>query len=318
MESGKFYYNKKDSVFLGISISGTTNQELTKGLFNDLVFQGEIINISDLNTYDNTNQIYNNYYFNELHTNFDLNKDGEAVYLWDNYGSLTDSLFFPELKADISYGRFPDADTSIKYFFPSTPGLMNTNACNGYAEIPQFSMEAGWYDDGIELSFLNNNQNAKIYYTVNSSEPTENSILYDGSAIKIDTTTIIRAKIFSENLVPSQIVSKSYFIQENVHNLPIVSVIADSMDLWDVDKGIMYIYNLRVEKEIPADFEFYEKNSKNPNFSAKAGMKLHGSYSRLIYPQKSFSLIAKSKYGISKFDYPFSKIIIIMNMIKFS
>ncbi|NLO18794.1 MAG: hypothetical protein GX121_02775, partial [Ignavibacteria bacterium] len=305
---GKFHYDNKDSVYLGIAISGTENGKLSKGLFKDLVLNGDTISFAKLNSFNNTNQIFYKRFYKELHTNFSLSKEGETVFLWNNKAELVDSLSFPELKADISYGRYPNGENEFAYFYPSTPSFENANPCYAFAEEPEFSIEAGWHSQELSLTFLNSKLEEKIYYTLNSSEPNENSFLFEGNPIEIDKTTIVRAKTYAENSVPSQTVSKSYFIEENTHKLPVVSVIVDSIDLWDRDRGIMNEANVFKKMEVEADFEFYEKDKSYPNFSGKAGMKLHGFTSRAPkYPQKSLSIIAKSRYALSKFEYPFFK-----------
>ncbi|NLO19072.1 MAG: hypothetical protein GX121_04230, partial [Ignavibacteria bacterium] len=304
---GKFQYKNNDSVYLGIAISGTENGKLSKGLFKDLVLNGDTISFAKLSSFNNTGQEFNKRFYKELHTNFALSKEGEALFLWNSKAELVDSLTFPELKTDVSYGRYPNGENEFAYFYPSTPSSENANPCYAFAEEPEFSIEAGWYDAGFSLTFLNIKPNETVYYTLNSSEPNENSFLFEGNPIEIGKTTIVRAKTYAKNSVPSQTVSKSYFVEENTHKLPIVSVIVDSLDLWQNERGIMNPSNIFKKLEVMADFEFYETSKTHPNFSGKAGMKLHGGASRSKYPQKSFSLIAKSRYGLPKFEYTFFK-----------
>ncbi|HSN75437.1 MAG TPA: CotH kinase family protein, partial [Anaerolineae bacterium] len=63
-----------------------------------------------------------------LHTNFKLDKDGEAVGLFDRDGSTPlDTVVFPLQSDDVSYGRCSPNSASWEYFYLPTPG--EPNAC---------------------------------------------------------------------------------------------------------------------------------------------------------------------------------------------
>ncbi|MDP7062070.1 MAG: CotH kinase family protein [Planctomycetota bacterium] len=69
-----------------------------------------------------------------LHTTFKLTSDGEGVYLWlpDSFGHIqADSLLFPGLGNDESFGRFPDGTVAVETFTSATPEA--TNASGGFA-----------------------------------------------------------------------------------------------------------------------------------------------------------------------------------------
>lgn len=55
----------------------------------------------------------------ELHTNFSITSSGEGVYVHQVFGLdtlLTDSIMVPERIADVSYGRYPDGEGSLRNF----------------------------------------------------------------------------------------------------------------------------------------------------------------------------------------------------------
>lgn len=75
-----------------------------------------------------------------LHTNFKLNAtSGEAIGLFKdgpNRATPIDSVLFPKLRADVSYGRYPDgADSWVKMHFYPTPG--SSNRADGNINIPK-------------------------------------------------------------------------------------------------------------------------------------------------------------------------------------
>lgn len=95
-----------------------------------------------------------------IHTNFKLSAGGEFLTLTDSDGvTVLDSLSFGVQKANISYGRYPNASNSW-YFMPPTPGFLNSavdNVKDGTVAPARFS-----------LSVFPNlfNPSTTIYYTL--------------------------------------------------------------------------------------------------------------------------------------------------------
>ncbi len=85
----------------------------------------------------------------ELHTNFRLDKAGEAVglYATDALGNeLIDRVAFGEQYANVSYGRWPDGTGGLQYFDVTTPGGPNdpTDNCPDVINPDQ----SDWDGDG--------------------------------------------------------------------------------------------------------------------------------------------------------------------------
>jgi hypothetical protein len=75
------------------------------------------------------------------HTNFNLNKDGEDIGLFDTDTKgniIIDTISFGDQSMDISYGRENDGGEAWVFFESSTPGYSN-NSTNFYLEL-----DAGW------------------------------------------------------------------------------------------------------------------------------------------------------------------------------
>ena len=131
-----------------------------------------------------------------------------------------------------------------------------------------FSAKGGFYNDVFALQLSNANPQNHIRYTINGNCPTAQSPLYTAPLqldahqySKSDIYTIvntipsqfylpndvkraivIRAAVFdqSERCV-SQVVSNSYFIRSlgcDFHGLPVLSIMADSLALFDYETGI--------------------------------------------------------------------------------
>ncbi|MBR5644357.1 MAG: lamin tail domain-containing protein, partial [Salinivirgaceae bacterium] len=145
-----------------------------------------------------------------LHTNFNISSDGEAFYLSDAAGNIvhqTDTLAVPN---DASRGLSPDGDGSWVFFAEPTPGAANTTKAFATAETPQvrISPEGGVKTAAVTIT-LEADGNSPIYYTLDCTVPTKNSKQYTGP-ITVDTTTIIRAITFNDNMLPAQPTTKSY------------------------------------------------------------------------------------------------------------
>lgn len=107
-----------------------------------------------------------------LHTNFNINAEGEELLLSDSSGQIICEIAPVQLPTDISFGQKPDAGGEWFYFDDPTPGQSNTT--QGYAEIlepPVFSNKGGFYPDDFELTLTHPDPEVTIYYTLDGSIP---------------------------------------------------------------------------------------------------------------------------------------------------
>jgi len=119
---------------------------------------------------------------NELHANFKLSTDGENILLTDPSGLLVDSMDSIPMRADVSYGRLPDAASIFKYFAVTTPLAANSSTgYDGFVTDPQLSMGSGFYDHAIDVEVDFDDEDALVRYTLDGSEPNIDSPIYDES-----------------------------------------------------------------------------------------------------------------------------------------
>jgi len=308
----KYYWYSKDAsislpmkdntVYVGIALSSSRNDILSKLSISNLILNGNNIPLNSLNTIEFNSAINGKYYASqEIHTNFKLGREGETIYLWNSAGNIIDSLVYDELMTDVSFGRNPDGSQLFKYFYPATPGSKNENSYEGIAEAPEFSNEGGWFSGTQYITLSSDDIESKMYYTVDGSEPDEKSFKFTGNPIRIDTNTVLRARTFKDDYRSSEIISNSYFINDS-SSLQVISFTASPIDLWNEEDGIFVEKNLYNNKEIPVNFELWK--DKNLVFETVAGAKVHGQLSK-HFPQKSLRLYARGKYGTTSFKYPF-------------
>ncbi|MGC8744086.1 MAG: lamin tail domain-containing protein, partial [Verrucomicrobiia bacterium] len=71
----------------------------------------------------------------ELHVNFALSRNGEAIGLYAPDGSVVDLVTFGPQTADVSEGRYPDGSSNIRQLQQPTPGTTNSAPVAG-ANLP--------------------------------------------------------------------------------------------------------------------------------------------------------------------------------------
>jgi len=168
------------------------------------------------------------------------------------------------------------------------------------AEAPHFSHTSGFYSRSIWITIGVSSPTSRIRYTLDCSDPTEQSILYT-KPIEVSQTTVIRARTFETGFDPSPIISHTYLINEKF-DIPVLSVITDSMNLWG-ETGIHSNPEERGDEwERPATIEFFE-NEGSLAFQSNVGIRIHGGTSRAL-AKKSFRYYFRGEYGQGKLYYP--------------
>jgi hypothetical protein len=162
-----------------------------------------------------------------LHASFQLSASGEEIGLFDADGSsLIDSITFGQQTADISYGRYPDANDIWQFMATPTPGTRNIG---GYIDVvadPEFSQRRGFYNAPFSVSITTETEGAVIYYTLTGSEPgtiSERGQRMDSTytgPLSITKTTCIRAQATKAGWKSSNIVTCSYIFLDDVIEQP--------------------------------------------------------------------------------------------------
>lgn len=249
-----------------------------------------------------------------LHTNFKLSSKGDALTLFDNNGNQMGFLDVTGLSTDNSIGRSP-ADGSIVFYESPSPGEENTQS--GFSGIIEneivFSHDGGEFT-GQNVSLSGAGESEEIRYTLNATIPTPLSPIYS-SPININGNTVVRAKIFRNNFIPSRTESRTY-ITSDTHALPIVTLISEPDNFFDQQEGI-YVYgpqenyenalpffgsNFWQDWERDIHFSFYEPTGEL-GVAIDAGVKIFGAWSR-ANDQRSLAIFARGRYGFSKLKYP--------------
>ena len=252
---------------------------------------------------------------NNLHTNFKIASDSETITLTNASEKIIDQIVVTNLPANASLGRSASSGNLVTYI-QTTPGA--ENATNSFVGAVQsnvvFSEEKSLIDGPIALQLSGNKTGEIIRYETGGKEPTEGSNIYTGP-IQINSNTVVRAKIFLSNHLPSKVFTKSYILNSN-HKIDLVLLSTDPDSFFDQNTGI-YVFgpngsyqtdipyfgaNFWEDWERPVHLSFYEKDA-DAFAEFNAGVKIFGGWSRGQNGQKSMSLFARRQYGDSKFQH---------------
>ncbi len=167
----------------------------------------------------------------ELHTSFTFDGNGEAVGLADPTGQLVHGFTFGAQHNDVSYGideSQPPSPEVLAFMEPPTPGAANGPGFSAVAQPPSFSVPAGTFTSNFSVTLSSIHPGAQIRYTTDRSLPTQSSTLYTG-AISITDTTMVRARVYAADHVPSQPLSQTYIelgstFADDSSNLPILVI----------------------------------------------------------------------------------------------
>ena len=197
----------------------------------------------------------------ELHGEFGLSSNGETIHLTMPNGTLLESVNVPKLELNTSYGKY---NGEFNILNPSPNEKNETKPLYQHIDEPDFSFESGFYDEEFNLE-LSSDQDVKIYYTLDSSVPSTDDILYEQpirvsdpseneNVLKsrddmsvfdntnkspVDKMLIVRAVAISEDGNKSKVVTKNYFVDQNYYkSYKIVSLVTEESNLTDGKTGI--------------------------------------------------------------------------------
>lgn len=178
-------------------------------------------------------------------------------------------------------------------------------------QAPRFSLDGGWYDQPVTLML--EAEGHTIYYTLNGATPRPGGAVYRGP-LTLNSTTVVRAIACTGGRCTSE-QSHTYFIGEPRSAFPTLSVSVSPDALFNPEYGLYREgwmasrdswkrpgANFWSKKELLAYAEIYDPGGESV-FRANTGFRLFGGMSRL-FPQKSFSLVARGHYGKKRIDYP--------------
>ncbi|MEM7537693.1 MAG: chitobiase/beta-hexosaminidase C-terminal domain-containing protein [Chloroflexota bacterium] len=252
----------------------------------------------------------------ELHTNFKLSSGGDYLALVKPDGVTIVSEFaptYPEQYSDISFG--PDANDSLVYFSPATPGAVNGSGVQiAFLAPPTANVQRGFYTSAQSIA-LTTSPGTTIRYTTDATDPTSSHGTVYSGPITVDQTTTLRFMAYDGNGNESTIDTHTYIFVADVLTQPTMyqSVINQYAD--QVDDALLDIptISLVTPHEIPGhreneiipvqtSVELIFPDGK-PGFQVGAGVKKYG-WASLNRPKNNMRLSFDQEYGVSNLRWP--------------
>ncbi|MEM6963902.1 MAG: CotH kinase family protein [Bacteroidota bacterium] len=251
-----------------------------------------------------------------LHADFKLKSSGEFLALVQEVNGtlhILDSLTFPAVATDISYGRVVDGASDWVFFVAPSPRSSN----NGQGQLLdvdiQFSHTSGHYDAEVLLEISVTDPDVNIYYTLDGSEPTQQDILYE-NPILIEQTQLVSAKAFKSGFFSPAMQAELLIIDEAAE-IGILNVQSDPDNFWDDQTGIYVsgtnggldycndeLHNWNQEWERPCQLTFLEPDG-TVGFNVNAGMKIGGACSKNLKMKSLNFFLRSNAYGDELIDY---------------
>lgn len=147
---------------------------------------------------------------------------------WDDAESvLLDALEYNESDLDLNvtlielYLSTDQTDKINDYIASITDEELKSELQHYESLAPELSLESGTYDDVQELTIISDEK--YIYYTLDGSEATEQSELYEEAIQLGEGTTVVRAISVNSEGVPSDEVEQEYIIELPMETAPVVT-----------------------------------------------------------------------------------------------
>ncbi len=229
----------------------------------------------------------------EYHTNFKLAQTSgkDIILLADPSGNILEQYDMQLTLVEHARGRESDGSPNWKVKTFPTPGSDNGSfgQYDGYTTAPSMDLEAGYYEENQVVTVTNNEPNSVIRYTLDGTNPTASSPMYNGP-ITVTETTVVKAQAYSNNpaILPGKMDFNTYFINED-YSLAVFSVAADDViELANGDGELIPIGSI----------EYFNTN-KEREATSFGSLNRHGQDSWVL-THRSLDWVSRDEMGYSK------------------
>ena len=239
-----------------------------------------------------------------FYSTFKISSKGEKLLLSDGSGELVQRLDIPAQYGTVSYG-LPSGGGEYGYFANDTRGAKNDAvAYASRLDAPTIDTVGGYYPEGMTVT-VTAPDGATLRYTTDGDTPTEKSAAFPAAGLKVEKTTVLRVRAFSEDAVPSQTVSATYIVEDE-QLTPIVSLVTDDKYLFSKKTGALVkgsgkTPNYAKELEYPVNIEYF--NAQGECEINQVGTFNCSGHSARVNAQKSIALYARNEYGEERFNF---------------
>ena len=221
---------------------------------------------------------------------------GESLCLCLADGTVIDRVRLYARPVGVSYGRAA-GEARYRYFPQPTPGAPNAGQSYGkQTQAVTFSERGGLRDEASVTVALSSDPGAMIRYTLDGSEPTASSALYQQPLTLYESCTV-RAAAQQQDALPSAPSAATYILGERHPGMYTVCVSGD----YDALIGPNGALNTGLKRDNCDVFvEIYDADGERL-IGQTCDFMISGHSSRLKDNQKAFRLKARASYGDSRF-----------------
>ena len=233
-----------------------------------------------------------------LHTNFRISSEGEPILLTSPEGITFSRISPAKLLPDQSFGRTPDGGQRLETFHTATPGASNLVSGTPPLLVSlMFDQPQGFQSEAFFVNIISN-RTANIHYTLDGSEPTPESPIFEESIAvtslegtpnvyadipsghrsrfwkkpmgEVPKIRVIRARPFINNHAVGPEIHGSFWTGH--HNpvdidIPIVSFIVHPDHFFNYEEGI-YVPGIDYDSmDVPNSWRRGRQTEKPANFS---------------------------------------------------
>jgi len=249
-----------------------------------------------------------------------LDYDGGKIYLSNSSGILQLTAEYPEGVSRCSWARKTDGGEEWSYCSIPTPNKTNNGAkfASERLEAPIVDQESTTFSSGYITLNVQIPQGCTLRYTTDGStpSPTNGSISALGQ-FTISTSRHFRFRLFSEDKLPSPVVTRTFIKTSMAIDLPILAVVGTTKNFYSDSLGIFTKgvngrpgmgnadkCNWNMDWERPAVMSYFT-SSGELLFEQEVGVERCGGWSRAWQPW-SFKLKSGKEYEGEKYmEYPF-------------
>ena len=231
------------------------------------------------------------------HCNLKLRSEGGWLGLFDANSNLIDSITYPALTVDQSFGRVVGSKASVWFNRPS-PGAANDSvfaSSNVRCQPVQFSLEPKPLKKPTELTLSAPNA-TQIYWARGKRDPLGGKGKLYTEPIKANGGRMVRAAAIGEGCLsgPAQSI---WFPPAQAHTVPMVSIVCEPWSRF-YEKGRRSL----TSRKRAATLSWYT-DSGELEFSTPVALKLAGGASRML-SQKSISIRLQPEFNSGDFTFP--------------
>ena len=252
--------------------------------------------------------------------NDELNLKGGTIVLSDG-NTIISTVNYPAAKPRISYARKTDGGAEWGFTGNPTPEQSNNSSSFAQTQVatPTVSREGGLFSGSVSFN-VTVPSGATLRYTTDGSTPTlTNGIISTDGIFETSRTSIYRFRAFRDGYLPSNVVSRSFILDNGNEPFPIISVVTDPHHIFGSDiaifeksgngrpgNGQWENCNWNMDWDRPVNMEYITTDGKTV-VNQECNINACGGWSRAFTPH-SFKLKAnKIFYEQNYFPYQFWK-----------